>query len=136
MDGDELRRHLLPTVDEISVEIKILQSFLGSLPQWKTFVLLENVFPAFYTCPYDALREAFRGSRGFRTSSGLCGFAFDSVQEGDSVVRIIGMQTLMIIRPVEDGSFRLISPADIQYDMLLQETQEMWIEGGEWVTIS
>ncbi|KAN0107981.1 hypothetical protein V8E51_007723 [Hyaloscypha variabilis] len=115
---------------------KVLESSLGTLPQWQAFIFLENCSPYFIESPYDHLREAFQGSRCFATSSGICGFATESVQEGDLVVRIIGMSTLMVIRPSGDDAFRLISPADVDYDFLLPEIEEMWKEEGEWITIS
>jgi hypothetical protein len=119
-----------------SWRMKVLETSLSWLPQWQTFIFLENCTPYFKHSPYDHLREAFQGSRCFATSSGICGFAAESVQEGDLVVRIIGMSTLMVIRPSGDDAFRLVSPADIDYDFLLPEIEEMWKEEGEWITIS
>jgi hypothetical protein len=119
-----------------SLTTEVLETSLGTLPQWETFIFLENCSSDLWHSPYDHLREAFQGSRCFATSSGICGFAAESVQEGDLVVRIIGMSTLMVIRPSGDDAFRLVSPADIDYDFLLPEIEEMWKEEGEWITIS
>jgi hypothetical protein len=58
------------------------------------------------------------------------------VQEGDLVVRIIGMSTLVIIRPSEDNTFRLVSRVDVDYDILLPVVEARWKEEGELVTIS
>jgi hypothetical protein len=122
--------------DEPSWRIRPLERRLGRVANWDLLVFLENCAPHLIDSPYDQFREVFMGSRGFVMSSGFCGLADAAVQEGDLMIRVMGMQTLMIARPSENGTFRLISPVDVEYHNLLPEIEEMWKDEGEWIPIS
>ncbi|KAI4866865.1 HET-domain-containing protein [Hypoxylon rubiginosum] len=50
------------------------------------------------------------GLQLIQTTDGRLGLASDSVRSGDKICCVLGCQTLLLLRPLENGTFKVVSP--------------------------
>ncbi|KAF2111920.1 heterokaryon incompatibility protein-domain-containing protein [Lophiotrema nucula] len=69
--------------------------------------------------------------RFFRTAEGMVGLGPGKMEEGDVLCLLFGATVPYILRPVEDGRYRLVGPCYV-HDLLDDDgVMQMWRDGGE-----
>jgi hypothetical protein len=102
---------MLEPEDMTSEELPESKRYLRHTPEWK-------IFAAIFRDPKASLFDhhttlGCKCKVFFTTQSGYFGMAPASIQQGDAIVLISGLQTPLVVRPVDDGGneYRLLGPA-------------------------
>jgi hypothetical protein len=105
---------MLEPEDMTTEELPEDKRYLRHTPEWK-------IFAAIYRDPKASLfdHHTLLGSKCkvfFTTQSGFFGIAPASIQQGDYIALVSGLQTPLVVRPVDDNGneYRLLGPAFVQ----------------------